>query len=107
MILPIAHSANLFRVEVSGWDDHKCFFVENSELDWSEETGKQVILSHGLANGTVVFLRLLQPISADRGHPVAYQAEFVSTTSEGHQQFRLRPISARQDRQADALSETR
>jgi hypothetical protein len=34
MILPAEHPAtNLYRVEVSGWDENKAFFVENS--DWS------------------------------------------------------------------------
>jgi len=98
MILSAPSSTNLYRVEVSGWDVNKAFFVENSELQWNENSGKEVTLSHGLTNGAVVFLRLLQPISADRGHPVAYEAEFVSTTSEGHQQFRLRPISPRPER---------
>jgi hypothetical protein len=60
MILSAEQPAtNLYRVEVSGWDDNKAFFVENSELEWTEESGKQVTLSRGLANGAVIFLRLL------------------------------------------------
>ena len=50
---------NLYRVEVSGWDKNQTFFVEKSELEWSEESGKQVTLSmpfglglrSGLASG--------------------------------------------------------
>jgi hypothetical protein len=96
MILTAEHPAtNLYRVEVSGWDDNKAFFVENSELEWAEDSGKQVTLNRGLSEGAVIFLRLLQPIASDRSHPVAYQAEFVARNSEGQRQFRLRPVSSR------------
>jgi hypothetical protein len=88
-------AANLYRVEVSGWDDNKAFFVENSELEWSDDSGKQVTLKRGLSDGAVVFLRLLQPISNDRSHPVAYEAELVAGNEEGLRQFRLRPVSSR------------
>jgi hypothetical protein len=102
MILTAEHPAtNLYRVEVSGWDDNKAFFVENSELEWTEESGKQVTLSRGLTNGAVVFLRLLQPISTDRSNPVAYEAVLVAKTGEGLRQFRLRPISSRPARRAE------
>ena len=87
--------ANLYRVEVSGWDDNKAFFVENSELEWSEESGKQVTLNRGLSHGAVIFLRLLQPIGNDRSHPVAYEAELIARTDLGVRQFRLRPVSSR------------
>jgi len=85
--------ANLYHVEVSGWDDNKAFFVENSELEWTEESGKQVTLNRGLRNGAVVFLRLLQNLGGDRSHPVAYHAECVAHNSEGQRQFRLQPVS--------------
>src|SRR2546423_15174901 len=103
MISSPQSSTNLYRVEVSGWDANKAFFVENSDLEWNENSGKQVTLSHGLTDGAVVFLRLLQPISVDRGHPVAYEAELVSKTSEGYQQFRLRPISPKHDRYVETV----
>jgi hypothetical protein len=89
-------NTSLYRVEVSGWDENRAFFVENSDLEWREGTGKLVTLSRGLSGGAVIFLRLLQPISAERGNPVAYEAEFVEATSSGRQRFQLRPISARQ-----------
>jgi len=98
MSLSANPAANLYRVEVSGWDNNKAFFVENSELEWSEESGKQVTLKRSLTKGAVVFLRLLQPISADRPNPVPYEAELVSATDRGQQQFRLRPISSRPKR---------
>ena len=88
-------ATNLYRVEVSGWDDNKVFFVENSELEWAEDSGKHVTISRGLSEGAVIFLRLLQPISNGRSHPVAYQAELVARNTEGQAQFRLRPVSSR------------
>jgi hypothetical protein len=92
MILTAERPAtNLYRVEVSGWDDNKAFFVENSELEWAEDPGKHVTISRGLSEGAVIFLRLLQPISNDRSHSVAYQAELVARNPEGQRQFRLRP----------------
>jgi hypothetical protein len=86
---------NIYRVEISGWDDNKAFFVENSELEWTEESGKQVTLSRGLAHSSVIFLRLLQPISNDRSHPVAYEAVLVAQTDEGLRRFRPQPVSSR------------
>ena len=56
MILTAEHRVtNSYRVEVSGWDDNKAFFVENSELEWTDDSGKQVTLSCGLADRAVVF----------------------------------------------------
>lgn len=88
-------TTSLYRVEVSGWDKKKAFFVENSELTWNEESGKQIALRHAVPDGAVIFLRLLQAISSERSHPVAYEAEFLSTTSDGQNQFRLRPACPR------------
>ena len=104
---PPQSTSNLYRVEVSGWDANKSFFVENSELEWSENSEKQVTLTHGLTNGAVVFLRLLQPTSADRGHPVAYEAELLSSQPKGCQQFRLRPIAPKHDREAEMTENPR
>jgi hypothetical protein len=96
MILTAEHPVtNLYLVEVSGWDDHKAFFVENSELEWTEESGKQVTLNRGLNEDAVIFLRLLQQTGNDRSHPVAYQANLVARSAEGQWQFRLKPVSAR------------
>jgi hypothetical protein len=94
-------ATNLYRVEVSGWDENKAFFVANAELKWTDEPGKQVTLSRRLGDGAVVFLRLLQPISNDRSHPVAYKAELVARTDEGLRLFRRRPVSARAECRAE------
>jgi hypothetical protein len=81
--------ASTYSVEVSGWDNSHAFFVERSELHWSEETGKQLALSHRLPPGAMIFVRLLQPTDGDRAFPVAYEAEALSAASERPQQFRL------------------
>ena len=96
MILTAEHPVtNLYLVEVSGWDDNKTFFVEHSELGWTEESGKQVTLDCGLNEDAVIFLRLLQQTGNDRSHPVAYQANFVARNTDGQWQFRLKLVSPR------------
>ena len=81
-----------YPVEASGWDSAQSFFVEKSELEWNEVTGKHLTLSRSLRPGSMIFLRLLQPLSPDRSLPVAYHAQPMGTTPEGQQQFRLNQI---------------
>lgn len=90
MLLTCGHShTRTYRVEVSGWDVSHIFFVEKSELSWNEESGKQITLTHALSPGTMIFVRLLQPASADRSVSVAYEAEQLASTPEGMWQFRI------------------
>jgi hypothetical protein len=86
---------SLYRVEVSGWDKSQTFFVEKSELEWNEQSGKHVTLSSAVPDGSVVFLRLIQPLSADRAQSVPFETEFVSVSPDGLNQFRLHPVSPR------------
>lgn len=81
-----------YPVEASGWDSEHSFFVEKSELEWNEATGKQLVLSRSLCPGSMIFLRLLQPLSPDRALPVAYHAQLSGVTPEGQNQFRLSQI---------------
>jgi hypothetical protein len=87
--------AGVYRVEVSGWDKNQAFFVEKSDLEWNDDSGKLVVLCNAVPDRALVFLRLLQSISADRSHPVPYEAEFVAITPQGQRQFRLHPVSRR------------
>ena len=87
--------ASTYSVEVSGWDNSHAFFVERSELCWSEETGKQLSLSRRLPPGAMIFVRLLQPTDGDRAFPVAYEAEPLSDALERPQQFRLTRVVPR------------
>jgi hypothetical protein len=92
---------NSYPVEASGWDNTQSFFVEKCALGWNEETGKYLALSRSLCPGAMIFLRLLQPTSADRSLPVAYRTQQIGVTAEGHQQFRLnqlQPSSGSKDR---------
>jgi hypothetical protein len=87
-----------YQVEVSGWDSSLEFFVEKSELAWSEESGKRVALAHAVRTGTMIFVRLLCSASADRTSPVAYRAELLTTNAEGFHQFRLTQVRPLPDR---------
>jgi hypothetical protein len=86
------HVTDSYPVEASGWDSAQSFFVEKSELRWDEATGKHLTLSRCLCPGSLIFLRLLQPISQDRSLSVAYQAQHVGVTPDGQQKFRLSQI---------------
>lgn len=99
MFLTARHPvANFYPVEVSGWDASELFFVEKSELEWEEDAGKQVILHRMLREGAPIFVRLIQPFSSERSHPVPYEAHYVGSTAEGHWQFRLLPVRPRANR---------
>jgi hypothetical protein len=96
MISPAHHHVTThYRVEISGWDKNQAFFVEKSELAWSEQSGKQVALHSAIPDGAIIFLKLLQPLRMDRAHPVAYEAELVGVTQHGLHQFRLHSVSPR------------
>jgi hypothetical protein len=83
---------NNYPVEASGWDSADAFFVEKSELEWNEETGKYLTLSRSLRPGSTIFLRLLQPTASNGCLPVAYRAQHLGVTSEGQQRFRLNQV---------------
>ena len=87
--------ASTYSVEVSGWDHSHAFFVERSELTWSEETGKLLTLSRRLPAGAMIFVRLLQPADGERAFPVAYETEALSPASERSQQFRITRVVPR------------
>jgi hypothetical protein len=85
-----------YRVEVSGWDSKQEFFVERADLQWSEEIGKRVLLSHAVTPGALLFLRLLHPTSLDRVHPVPYQADPMIATEDGQHLVKLVRANPRQ-----------
>jgi len=84
--------SNSYPVEASGWDIAHLFFVEKSELEWKEGSGKYLTLSRSLCPGSMIFLRLVQNTSLDRSIPVAYRAHHVGVTPGGQQQFRLKQV---------------
>jgi hypothetical protein len=66
-----------YRVEVSGWDEDEMFFVEKSQLAGNDITGRHISLQHKLAEGTIVFVRLLHSTAYQQSCPAAYQVEFI------------------------------
>lgn len=97
-----------YQIEVSGWDLDENFFVEKTDLEWSEESGKRVQLHRPLRNGAVVFVRLLTPAVSSHNFPIAYQAERLPTEQpDGTSEFRLVQLQPRvqtASRQAQAVA---
>ncbi len=86
-------------VEVSGWDANEVFFVERSELGWDEYAGKHVTLSRMLSEGSIIFVRPIQPMAIHRSNPIPYEAEFLGCSPEGNHQFRLNGVQPRHSRE--------
>jgi hypothetical protein len=84
--------ATTYRVEVSGWDAGQNFFVEKSDLEWSEETGKHLFLRRSLRDHSLLFVRLMHSTSTEHSHPVPYEVEALGSTDGGYFGFRLHPI---------------
>jgi hypothetical protein len=61
-----------YRIEISGWDLDEKFFVEKTDLEWSESE-KKVRLRHALRKGTTVFVRLLGGATQASECPLAYE----------------------------------
>lgn len=68
-----------YRVEISGWDSGENFFVEKVDLQWDPDGGKEACVQNLLKQGSVVFIRLLQPLSTHHTYPVAYYVMEVGT----------------------------
>jgi hypothetical protein len=68
-----------YRVEISGWDSGEIFFVEKAYLKWDPEGGKEACVQNLLKQGSVVFIRLLQPLSTHHTYPIAYHVMEVGT----------------------------
>jgi hypothetical protein len=72
-----------YTVEVSGWDDEENFFVERTKLEWNEPSVKKVMLRNRVRVGSMVFLRLLEPMSPSTNLPVAYRARQMGDEARG------------------------
>src|SRR5438552_5686111 len=71
---------------------YRPFFLSRSQSLIGKESGKYLTLTHSRCPGSLIFLRLLQTTSPERSLPVAYRAQHVGVTAEGHQQFRLKQV---------------
>ena len=65
-----------YRVEVSGWDTSDVFFVEKTLFSWVGDE-KEICIRSALREGSVVFVRLLQPLASANNFPVAYGVKRV------------------------------
>ncbi|MBI3663445.1 MAG: hypothetical protein HY234_10405 [Acidobacteria bacterium] len=72
-----SNTVSRYCVEISGWDVEENFFVERTDLEWFEEHGKRVALRKPVREGSLVFVRLLEPADAQTAFPVAYKAGCV------------------------------
>jgi hypothetical protein len=70
---PKAQQPSNYRVEVSGWDALESFFLEKTVL-YSDSAGPQICLRARLREGSVVFVRPVQPFASDDDFPVPYVA---------------------------------
>jgi hypothetical protein len=104
MLAEAANGLDQFRVEVSGWDEEEMFFVEKSQIGWDEFAGKHVTLHHMLPEGAIVFVRMLQPLSARQTSPMAYRVEFIGCNESGLHQFRLNSVQPRYSAEAPPLN---
>jgi len=83
MIAGTASQQTAYPVKVSGWDEHENFFVEKTELRRSEQSGNHILLLRPIVSCSLVFLRLIDPMSPERVRPVPYRAEPFEITKEG------------------------
>lgn len=86
---------NSYGVEVSGWDASDKFFVETTTLQWGCDEKKEIGLRSLVREGSVVFVRLLQPMDDADNFPLACQiVKLMGTDAEGRtlvQVVQLRP----------------
>ena len=68
-------SAATYRIEVSGWGLDNNFFVERTDLICSQDGEKKVRLRRSLADGVIIFVRLLVPESTGSSLPIPYQVK--------------------------------
>lgn len=91
-----ADHANGYRVEVSGWDASENFFVEKTVLNWGRDEKKEIQLRSAVREGSVVFVRLLQPLATGNNFPIAYQAQRIGPrNAEGHARVHLAQLRPR------------
>jgi hypothetical protein len=104
MEIPVDQNSS-YRVEVSGWDALENFFVEKTTLDWGLEEKKEISLRSPLREGSVVFVRLLQPLSNSNSFPIAYQAVDVAPNdSTGRMSIHLAQLRPRVPYRETAMS---
>jgi hypothetical protein len=85
-----------YRIEISGWGLDNGFFAERTDLLWTDGGEKQVQLRRALAEGAIVFIRLLSSEPSNGSVPVAYQVEGVGVMDcNGRCQVKLTQLHPR------------
>jgi hypothetical protein len=69
-------AATSYRVETSGWDLDENFFVEKTDLEWTEDE-KTIHLQRRIRKGTILFVRLMGINMQENAFPIAYRAASV------------------------------
>ncbi|HUK31554.1 MAG TPA: hypothetical protein VLV89_10605 [Candidatus Acidoferrum sp.] len=72
-----------YPIEISGWDKDEDFFVERTNLEWTE-TRKVVRLHHSIPRGSLVFVRLIGESKECLSHPLAYETVDVKFQEQDH-----------------------
>ena len=70
-------SERLYKVEISGWDSDENFFVEQTQLAWSEQNQKKIVLRHRVTSGAMIFLRLAERATLPANLPIAFRAGHI------------------------------
>jgi hypothetical protein len=91
-----AHSSGSYRIEVSGWGLDECYFVEKTDLLWTEGNEKRLLLRHAVPDRAMVFIRLLVDGTPGDSVPVPYQVENLQPMNRiGLCEMRLLPLHPR------------
>lgn len=97
-----------YLVEVSGWGHLENFFVESSMMEWASEGKRKVNLGNTIRQGTIVLIRLCQPLWPDYNLPVAFQVKAIGSASEQKRAVftlvQLHPRGHRQNSQSRSIS---
>ena len=85
-----------YRIEVSGWGLDNSFFVESTDLLWTPNGDKKLKLHRAVAEGAVVFVRLLNPESSKNSVPVPYRVDRIEPMDRsGCCQMKLQRVNPR------------
>jgi hypothetical protein len=92
------------RVEVSGWDANEIFFVEKSEMGWTDFAEKHICLRRMLADDSIVFLRFSQAEGLGQSPTSVYRVEFLGSNGEGGNEFRLHAVQPRYSQGGESIN---
>lgn len=85
-----------YSVEVSGWDIEENFFVEKTHLTWNSDGAKEISVRRTVRPGSVLFVRLLQPMANADSYPVACEAvKVIENSPEGRSAIQLTQLRPR------------